>query len=76
MEKHKDWFMDKDANRWEMPCAPTWKRLPIIRHLRAIVLKFKVEKHYSSGIGAFGLRSGYDDWVLYGVWHGLERKMP
>ena len=45
----------------------------MIRHIRSIALKFRVEWHYTSGMGVFGLRTGYDDWVLYGIWHGLER---
>ena len=73
MPEHSEWLKDMNANRWLMPYAPWWKRLPIIRHVRAIVLKLKVERHYTSGLGIFGLRSGYDDWVLYGIWHGLER---
>jgi hypothetical protein len=74
MTDHTEWLTDKNANRWEMPVAPWWKRLPVIRHIRSVALKWKVERHYSVGMGVFGLRTGYDDWVLYGIWHGLERK--
>ena len=73
MSDHSEWLKDMTANRWLMPYAPWWKRLPIIRHIRAVALKWKVENHYTSGMGVFGLRTGYDDWVLYGIWHGLER---
>lgn len=67
------WLLDMNQNKWVMPFAPWWKRLPIVRHVRAVALKIKVKKHYKSGIGIFGLRTGYDEWVLYGIWHGLER---
>lgn len=73
MADHTEWLKDKNANRWVMPYAPWWKRLAGIRHIRSIFLKWKVEWHYTYGLGIFGLRSGYDDWVLYGIWHGLER---
>ena len=73
MSNHDNWLLDMDQNKWVMPFAPWWKRLPVIRHLRAIALRFKVEHHYTSGMGVFGLRTGYDEWVLYGIWHGLER---
>lgn len=58
---------------WSMPFAPWWKRLPIIRHLRAIKARIAIEFWYSRGPGVIGLRSGYDDWVVFGIWHGLER---
>lgn len=73
MGKHSAWVLDGNANAWKMPVVSRWKRLLLIRHLRAIYLKSKVETHYSVGMGFFGLRTGYDDWVLYGIWNGLER---
>lgn len=56
------WLLDMNQNKWIMPFAPWWKRLPIVRHVRAAALKIKVEN-----------RTEYDEWVLYGIWHGLER---
>lgn len=58
---------------WSMPAAPWWKRLPIIRHIRTLWIAYQVERHYAYGFGSIGLRSGYDDWVLWGMWRGLDR---
>ena len=72
-----------DMERWQksgeeygytMPPAPAWKRLPIIRHGRAIAAKIAIERWYTYGPGSIGLRTGYDDWVVFGIWHGLERQ--
>lgn len=57
-------------NDWTMPPKPHWIiRLPIIRHLWVMRESFCVERHYSHGIGSIGLRSGYDDWALHGMWN-------
>lgn len=73
MSNHYNWISDGAANGWIMPTAPLYARLPLVRHIRAIRLKIAVHRHYTQGIGSIGLRSGYDEWVLYGIWHGLER---
>jgi hypothetical protein len=73
MSDHSAWLQDMYENSWVMPFAPWWKRLPMIRHVRTVALKFKVEEHYTVGMGGLGLRTGYDDWVLYGIWHGLTQ---
>ena len=75
MDKHSAWVLDGNANAWKMPVVSRWKRFLLIRHVRAIYLKSKVETHYSVGMGRFGLCTGYDDWVLYGIWNGLERTL-
>ena len=59
----------RDAG-WEMPRAHWLKRLPVIRHARAIAAAFRVDHHYRQM--PFGIRSGYDEWVLWGIAHGLE----
>lgn len=69
----KDWQEQGDQCGFKMPTAPRWKRLPIIRHFRTIKTLIAVERHYSSGFGSIGIRTGYDDWVLWGMWRGLER---
>ena len=69
------WRRAQLENGWIMPTAPWWKRLPIIRNIRAACLMWRVESHYSAwgSIGAFG-RSGYDEWVIWGIANGFERK--
>lgn len=68
------WDEEGDRFGWKMPFAPWWKRAPFVRHLRSICNLIGVERWYSSGPGIMGLRSGYDDWVLFGMWFGWERK--
>lgn len=73
MSEMEQWLKDGAENGWQMPTAPRWKRLPIIRHLRAIYWHNKVERHYRmcAALGMVG-RTGYDEWVVYGIWHGME----
>lgn len=66
------WYQHAKDNGWQMPVAPWWKRLLIIRHARALYHKWQIEKWYAVGPGSIGLRTGYDDWIIYGIWAGRE----
>jgi len=70
-----NWLADCRDNRWVMPSAPKWKRLPVIRHLRASLLTFDVLRHemFCSRMGL--IPNGYDRWVLWGIAHGYEAPM-
>jgi hypothetical protein len=73
MEPMNDWEVAAAENGWEMPPAPKWKRLPIIRHVRAIWLSQQVARH-NYFYGQIGLApTGYDEWVCAGIWQGKER---
>ena len=67
------WSKDAREFGWTMPAAPRWKRLPIIRHVRTWWNAYQIHRWYTAGPGMIGLRSGYDNWVLFGIWHGLEQ---
>lgn len=67
-----EWKAEGDECGWVIPHAPWWKRLPVIRHVRTLWAAYQVECHYAYGMGQFGLRTGYDDWVLWGMWRGLD----
>ena len=67
----REWRETGDRCGWEMPTAARWKRLPVVRHVRAIRAAFAVERHYRAF--PWGIRTGYDEWVLWGMAHGLER---
>lgn len=68
-----DWYIAKNEQGWVMPTAPRWKRWPFIRHLRCALLSRQVAQH-NSFFGSRGLLiSGYDNWVLHGIWTGQER---
>lgn len=51
--------------------APLIFRLPVIRWVRSLYHFIHMEIHYSmwSYIGS-GARSGYDEWYLFGMFHG------
>lgn len=72
MTSIEDWKVSGDELGYTMPRAPRWKRLPIIRHVRTIYAACMVELWYSNGPGVIGVRTGADDWVLWGMWRGLE----
>ena len=54
---------------WTMPKMPWIYRLPIIRHAITQIAFWQVEWHYTKYAGFS--RSGYDEWVLLGMWYGL-----
>lgn len=68
-----NWVDDGIANGWTMPKAAWWKRVFLIRHVRAGFHTLRVAR-YEAYWRAQGLMvSGYDSWVLYGIAHGQER---
>lgn len=67
-----EWQRIGRENKWTMPPTPRWLwRLPLVRHLWVLWQAWQVERHYSHGFGSFGLRTGYDGWVLWGMWRNL-----
>ena len=68
------WEQDKKDFGWKLPECSQWKRLPIIRHLRVIYLSLMLMlwRRYWDAQGFSGLHSGYDNWVLYGIWRGFK----
>ena len=67
------WLEDKCSNGWEMPTASWWKRLPVIRHIRATYHRRGVARHNAFWLSVGAIPSGYDAWVIYGIAKGLER---
>jgi hypothetical protein len=45
-------------------------RLPVIRHVRYAYTALLVERHYKYWAAIGAARSGYDSWVLFGIFHG------
>ena len=70
----KRWIEDAHELGWVMPTAPWWKRLPIVRHIRFLIGAFRVSQHDSVYAHMGLIPTGYDNWVLCGIWHGMERK--
>lgn len=63
------WREDGINNQWCLPeRSHRFFRLPVIRHLRALYHTIRVEWHYTRC--PVGLRTGYDEWVLYAIARG------
>ena len=72
---YENWQKTGDKNGWKMPSARLWKRLPIIRHVRALWLAWQAEKHAAAWAAMGAIPSGYDSWILYGIFHGHEKSL-
>lgn len=68
-----EWESDGIHNDWIMPAGPKWKRLPIIRHVRAIHHAINVRSHNAVYRAMGMIPTGYDEWIVHGIWLGKER---
>ena len=73
MTEFEQWMQDGKDMKWEMPFAPWWKRLPVIRHVRVIYHLVQLERHNRFWISVGKIPTGYDEWVIYGIAKGMER---
>lgn len=65
------WYQRRYADDYPRPYrGARWKRLPIIRHARALWIGWRIARWYSSGPGSFGIPTGYDHWIVRGIWEG------
>lgn len=75
-ESERLWREDAERHGWVMPTVAWWKRLPVIRHVRHVYLRWQAIRFRrftaSVGLGLGGLPQ-YDSWVLYGIARGFER---
>lgn len=55
-----------------IPKAIWWKRLPLIRHIRAVWAKWQVDAHYEAWamMGLLPVNSGFDYAVIEAIWRG------
>jgi hypothetical protein len=66
-----EWLAEGERWNWWAPqSAPLFFRLPVIRYFRWFIVNIIVGYWYHSGPGSIGLPSGYDSWVLHGVYRG------
>jgi hypothetical protein len=68
------WERDGRDFGWEMPTAPAWKRLWGIRHIRALLISIQVDRHNRMWSGLGAIRSGFDEWVIFGIATGKEKQ--
>ena len=54
------------------PAAPWPMRLPIIRHARAAIVTWRIQKHYDfwARLGALPVNSNYDFAIRDAIWRG------
>ena len=75
------WIEDGAAHGWTMPRVPGWWRWWGVRHVRWWWLGFQLYRigwpldgSTESFLEGGNNQPGYDRWVLFGIWHGLELK--
>lgn len=66
--KHQEWHDQAERNNWYLPPRPFIYRLPIIKRFKYCWDMMRLDQWYSV---MPGFRTGYDEWCLYGWWHGL-----
>lgn len=54
------------------PAAAWWKRLPIIRHIRATMVTVSINRHYNlfRSLGYFPVNSDLDFAIRDAIWRG------
>lgn len=56
---------------WTAPRPATfWLRLPLVRHIRTIWHRIGVARHEAAWASVGMASSGYDHWMLFGMWRG------
>ena len=68
------WQAAGDDYGWTMPRVPGWWRWWGVRHVRALWSARQVSRHNAFYRSLGMLPTGYDQWVMFGIWHGLEGK--
>jgi hypothetical protein len=69
------WQDGYDTLGYRMPNlkTPAWKRLPAIRHIRAVLLLIKVARHRQMMADLGFIPNDYDSFIIDGIWLGRER---
>ncbi len=63
------WLKQGIENGWALPSRPFVFRLPIIKRIAYAIMMYRLDRWYSA---VPGIRIGYDEWVLYGWFYGLD----
>ena len=65
-----NWHEDAAVNGWNMPLVPRWWRWWGVRHVRwawADMIESDMETGFPN------ITRPYDRWVMFGVWHGMDK---
>src|SRR5690606_24580972 len=68
MSDHAQWLQQGIENGWHLPQRPSVFHLPLIKRIAYAIMMHRLDRWYSS---VPGIRTGYDEWVLYGWFYGL-----
>lgn len=72
MTAHLTWREQGERNGWTLPPRPFMYRLPIIKRFRYAWDMHRLDQWHST---VPGIRTGFDEWCLYGWWYGLSRRV-
>jgi hypothetical protein len=73
-QSYSRWLRDAELNGWVMGSAPLWKRLPVVRHIRWLILSILVARHNDQCRALGWFPTGEDEWRLWGVRNGFEQE--
>ena len=67
----EEWTDIGAERKWLPPILPAWGyRLPGIRHIRTIWHGIRAANYGAMWSSMGFINTGYDDWVLFGMWRG------
>ena len=65
------WLADAEHYGWMLPPPnAAWRRLWGIRHIRHLIVVYRIERSYLFLEGSGSIRTGYDEWAAYAIWRG------
>lgn len=71
LDSDRAWLQDQLQFGWSLPRKAHWLlRRPIIRHVRALVLSWRIETRSAFWRSIGATYSGYDAWVVYAIARG------
>ncbi|WP_139975807.1 hypothetical protein [Ochrobactrum sp. CGA5] len=68
MADHYGWRAQGAIGDYHLPPRPFLYRVPVIKRFKYAYDMWKLDRWYSA---VPGIRTGYDEWCLYGWWYGL-----
>lgn len=71
-EAGESWIDEGHEKGWMMPVKRWFQRWPIVRHFWVGWVGIQVERHNTRWRQMGSIPTGYDEWVLYGVWRGFD----
>lgn len=70
----EDWEAIEEQRKWTMPSAPWYKKLWLVRHIRAVVRLYRMQKLVANGKPGYMGNVAKLYWECHGIWLGKETK--